>query len=92
MAALELGLEGLDGLPERILFLEKQSERLLDAAENLFFELLGFGMSVQFDDYGTWIRRKRTDKDRDLAEKKAGEFIRKYRLERTAQERDYNQD
>lgn len=90
VAALELGLEGLDGLPERILFLEKQIERLLDAAEDLFFELLGFGMSVQFDDYGTWVRRKRTDKDRDLAEKKTGEFIRKYRLERTVQERDYN--
>ena len=83
VAALESSSEGL---PTRILFLEKQLDRTLDAIEGLFFELVGITMSVRLDEYGALVRHKRTEQDRDLSEKKAGEFIAKYRLEKGQQE------
>jgi hypothetical protein len=77
VAALESGLEGLPG---RISFLERQLNLTLDAVEHTFFELHGIAMSMQIDDYGALFSRKRTEQDRGLGEKKAGEFIGKYRL------------
>jgi len=79
VAALESSLERL---PARIMFLEKQTSRLLDAVEDLYFEILGITLSVQVDDYGAFISRKRTEQDRDQADTKAVEFASRYRLDR----------
>ena len=81
--ALESSLEGLSA---RIMFLEKQTSRLLDAVEDLFYELFGISLSVYVDDYGVLMKRTRTDEDRDKAEKRAIELANKYRVERGAQE------
>ena len=77
ITALESGLEGLPG---RISFLERQLNLTLDAVEHTFFELHGIAMSMQIDDYGALLSRKRTEQDKGLGEKKAGEFIGNYRL------------
>ncbi|MFC2013809.1 hypothetical protein ACFLU8_02885 [Chloroflexota bacterium] len=79
VAALELSLEEL---PARIMFLEKQTTRLLDAVENLFFEMSGITLLVQEGDYGVLMKRTRTDQDSDKSEKQAIEFANKYRVER----------
>lgn len=79
VAALEPSLEGLLG---QISFLERQLNLALDAVEDIFFQLNGIAMSVYIDDYGALVSRKRTEQDKDLAEKEAGEVIVKYRLEK----------
>ena len=79
VAALESSLEGLPG---RISFLERQLNLTLDAVEDVFFQAIGITMSMEIDDYGALVSRNRTEQDKDLGEKKASEYMCKYRLEK----------